>query len=101
FDPSMRMALAGLSSVKAAIKHVIIISDGDPIAPTPGIISQFQRAKIQISTVAVGTHGPPGHATLQSIAQATGGKYYVVTNPKALPKIYQREARRVARPLIY
>ena len=31
----------------------------------------------------------------------TGGKYYVVNNPKALPRIFQREARRVARPLIY
>ena len=30
----------------------------------------------------------------------TGGQYYVVTDPKLLPKIYQREARRVSRPLV-
>ena len=38
---------------------------------------------------------------MQDIAIDTGGKYYVVTNPNALPKIYQREARKVSRPLIY
>ncbi len=38
---------------------------------------------------------------MQNIASATGGKYYIVNNAKALPKIYQREARRIARPLVY
>ena len=37
-------------------------------------------------TVAVGTHGPAGSTPLQNIATPTGGKYYVVTNPKALPR---------------
>jgi hypothetical protein len=41
-----------------------------------------------------------GHQTLQDIATATGGNYYVVKNPKALPRIFQIEARRVARPLV-
>ena len=38
---------------------------------------------------------------MQNIATATGGKYYVVNNANALPKIFQREARRIARPLVY
>jgi hypothetical protein len=38
---------------------------------------------------------------LQDIAQATGGKYYAVANGRALPRIFQREARRVSRPLVY
>ena len=38
---------------------------------------------------------------LQNIATQTGGKYYEVNNANALPKIFQREARRVARPLVY
>ncbi|MEX2026592.1 MAG: glutamine amidotransferase, partial [Pirellulaceae bacterium] len=61
----------------------------------------YKAAKVQVTTVAVGAHGITGHRTLQDIATATGGKYYVVNNPQALPKIYQREARRVARPLIF
>ncbi len=101
FDPAMRMTLAAFNRVNASIKHAIIISDGDPSQPRQSTLNGFVAGKIKISTVAVGAHGAAGHKTLQSIATQTGGKYYVVTNPKALPRIYQREARRVARPLIY
>jgi hypothetical protein len=38
---------------------------------------------------------------MQDIAKQTGGKYYFVRSGKALPKIYQREVRRFAKPLIY
>ncbi|MFN9958106.1 MAG: hypothetical protein ACK55I_33800, partial [bacterium] len=49
----------------------------------------------------MGAHGPAGHKILQKIATVTGGNYYVVTNPKSLPKIFVREAMRVSKPLIY
>jgi len=102
FDPSMRMALAGFRKVPdAAMKHMIIISDGDPSPASNGVLTALVREKVTVSTVAVGAHGPAGHAELQRIAQRCGGKYYVCQNPSALPKIYQREARRVARPLIF
>ncbi len=38
---------------------------------------------------------------LKQLALDTGGKYYEVRNNNALPRIFQREARRVARPLVY
>jgi hypothetical protein len=79
---------------------MIIISDGDPTPPSFGIKRAFRQAQIKISTVAVGAHGAVGHQTLQDIATATGGNYYVVKNPNALPRIFQIEARRVARPLV-
>jgi hypothetical protein len=60
----------------------------------------MKAADIKVSTVAIGTHGAPGNSVLQSIASTTGGKYYVVRDPNALPRIYQKEARKVARPLI-
>lgn len=100
FQPSMQMALTSLQSVNASIKHCIIISDGDPAPPATGLINQFSKAQIKISTVAVGSHGPAGHQTLQNISNQTGGNYYVVSNAAALPKIFQREAMRVARPLV-
>jgi uncharacterized membrane protein len=100
FNAPMKVMLNGLSRVQASMKHVIIISDGDPTPPTNALLNGFVKAKIKISTVAVGTHGPAGSTPLQRIANATGGTYYVAKNPKALPKIYQREARRVAKPVI-
>ncbi|HEV7280954.1 MAG TPA: VWA domain-containing protein [Pirellulaceae bacterium] len=101
FDPAMRMSLASFNRVNASVKHMIVISDGDPAEPTQATIQAYIDGKIQVTTVAVGTHGAAGSNTLQKIANATGGKYYVVNNPKALPRIYQREARKVSRPLIY
>lgn len=101
FEPGMTMVLNGLQSTKASVKHAIIISDGDPSEPTNNLINQFVRAKIKISTVAVGAHGPAGHQILQKIANATGGNYYVASNPKALPKIFMREAMKVSKPLVF
>lgn len=100
FEPAMKQALAEFNACPAAVKHMIAISDGDPSPPTNATLAAYKRAGIQISTVAVGTHGPAGSTPLQQIANATGGKYYVVTNAKALPRIYQREARKVAKPLV-
>ncbi|MEZ6091615.1 MAG: VWA domain-containing protein [Pirellulaceae bacterium] len=101
FDPAMQMTLAALNANQAALKHCIIISDGDPSPAAQATIRGFANANIKISTVAVASHGSIGSNRLRDIAQATGGKYYVARSPKALPKIYQREARRVSRPLVY
>lgn len=101
FDPSLKLAAAGFRKcTEAATKHMIVISDGDPQAASSAVLQEFVDQGIKISTVAVGTHGPAGHAELERIAQATGGRYYVVTDPRQLPRIFQREARRVARPLV-
>lgn len=102
FDPGMKkaaIALAGLPD--AGTKHMIIISDGDPSPPTPGTINALKAGKVTVTTVAVASHGIQGSQVMQNIATATGGKYYVVNNANALPKIYQREARRIARPLVF
>jgi uncharacterized membrane protein/Mg-chelatase subunit ChlD len=103
FDPAMTKALTAFQGVqgKAAVRHMIVISDGDPAPPSPNLIGQYKKAGITISTVAIGTHGPPGSTPLQSLAQATGGKYYVVNNASALPSIYINEVKKIAKPLIY
>ncbi|MEX2176701.1 MAG: glutamine amidotransferase [Pirellulaceae bacterium] len=100
FEPAMVMALKDFQANNASIKHMIIVSDGDPSPPSPAVLAGFKKAGVKISTCAVGAHGPAESTLLQNIATATGGKYYMVTNPKALPRIFQREARRVARPLV-
>ncbi len=101
FDPSLKMAAASFAKLTdAAVKHMIVISDGDPSPPTLATLQAFKSLGAKISTVAVGTHGAAGSFQLQKIAKFTGGKYYVVKNPKALPRIFQKETMRVARPLV-
>jgi uncharacterized membrane protein len=88
----------------AAVKHLIIISDGDPSQPTQATMNQLSKLRVTITTVGVGTHGAPEDGAMQAIAnydKSLRGKYHKVTNPKNLPKIYQQEARKISRPLIY
>ena len=98
FNQPMRLMLKGLLASNASVKHAIIISDGDPTTPTPALLQKFIDNKIKISTVTIGSHRQQN--PMADIAKKTGGKHYPIKNPKALPKIYQREARRVAKPVI-
>ena len=102
FDPGMNLAKKEFARLPdAAVKHMIVISDGDPSPPSAGVVKALKKMKVTVSTVAVGTHGPPGSKLLKKLADDTGGKYYKATNAKALPRIFQHEARRVAQPLVY
>jgi hypothetical protein len=38
---------------------------------------------------------------MRALAMRTKGRFYNVTNPRALPRIYQKEARTISRPLIF
>lgn len=100
FEPAMKKAIGEFETNPASVKHMIVISDGDPSPPSNAIMARFKKASVTVSTVAIGAHGPAESGLLQKIANQTGGKYYAVNNPKAIPKIFQRESRRVARPLI-
>ncbi|MFG0286082.1 MAG: glutamine amidotransferase [Phycisphaerales bacterium JB039] len=103
FTPSLQLALNGLSQADAAVKHVIMISDGDPSIQYT-ILQRFRRAQITISTVGVFPHSPGDLNSLQRIARDTGGNFYPVTNQGQLGNIVQifiKEAQTVKRPLIW
>ncbi len=103
-DPSLVMGIKALQSKRDAMtKHFIVISDGDPTPPTAGVIRQLVASKITVTSILVAAHGGDtlGPGWMQDIATKTKGRFYNVTNPKALPRIYQKEARLISRPLIY
>ena len=104
FDPSLQMSMKGLNAVKDAMsKHIVIISDGDPTPPSQRVISQLAASKITVTTVLTAAHGndPGAMGVMQNLARRTKGRFYNVTNPRALPRIYQKEARSISRPLIF
>ncbi len=104
FDPSLQMAMKGLNSIPDAMsKHIVVISDGDPTPPSPRVISQLVASKITVTAVLTAAHGndPGALQIMRNLAQKTKGRFYNVTNPKALPRIYQKEARSISRPLIF
>jgi hypothetical protein len=107
FDTTLRMAHKDLKATRAALKHIVIISDGDPTPPNWNqIIKMAQVDKITISTVAIGLHGGGGWGqgaaqTMQQLAQLGNGRYYLVEDPAELPQIFVKEASVVRKSLIF
>ena len=56
-----------------------------------------------MTTVLTAAHGndPRAQSIMRNLAVRTKGRFYNVTNPRALPRIYQKEARSISRPLIF
>ena len=100
FAPHMQEAYDKLKDSPAAVKHIIIISDGDPAPPSIELLRKLRQANITCSGVAVFPHDPTMVQSLLHIAKETGGKFYHVKNPSELPQIFTKEARVIRRPLI-
>ncbi|MBI4604374.1 MAG: VWA domain-containing protein [Planctomycetes bacterium] len=99
FQGIMQMALTGLQSTPASIKHMIVLSDGDPSMPAARLVNAIRAQRITNSTICYGAHGgiPPG---MQQLAQQGGGKFYYLQSPQDLPEIFVREATTVQKALI-
>ncbi len=105
FSPSLEMAYDALVRAKdAGQKHVIMISDGDPSAPSSSLLDKYNDAGITISTVGVFPHNSGNTGSLEWIAKYTKGTYYYVNDQAGLatiPQIFIKEARTVRRSLIW
>jgi uncharacterized membrane protein len=99
FHAIMKLAYQGLmtDAKEAAVKHIIVISDGDPVAPSPELLNNIAKSRITISTVGIGIHGSN---CLPMLAQVTKGEYYPIKSPSEIPRIFLKEAQRVLKPAI-
>ena len=98
--PSMQMAYNALKNADAAVKRVVLISDGDPGAPSASLISAYVAEKISVSTICINPHSGSDESMLEGVAQATGGRYYFVSDPRNLPQIFTKEAMVVKRGVL-
>lgn len=99
-EPGMLAGYQALRAADASVKHLIVLTDGITAgANYQALAARWHREGITVSSVAV---GPDADRTLmREIATAGGGESYVAPTARAVPRIFQREARRVARPLVY
>jgi Mg-chelatase subunit ChlD len=98
--PGLQAGYKAIQDVPASIKHVIALTDGQtPPAAFNQLVDQMQKSGITTSGVAVGPDAD--RALLAGIAKAGGGRFYYLRNPKAIPQIFMREARRVSMPLVF
>ena len=112
FDPFLRAAHDKLTDEKygLAVKHSIIISDGDPQLNAPGrrALADMKANNVSCSTIGVATHSAAEDKKMREIADGaaipkgeTTGMYYPVKSPDDLPAIYMRESRRVSQSFLY
>lgn len=110
-EPAYAQALEALAGTEAAVKHVIILSDGqlyDGSAPfgqqasTPADFGGMARGAlgqgITTSTIAIGEAAD--FARLEEIARAGGGRYYAALDVGTLPQIFTNEALTATRALL-
>ncbi|MEW6357023.1 MAG: glutamine amidotransferase [Planctomycetota bacterium] len=101
FATTMTMARDGLASVNAALKHIVIISDGDPQPPSQSLMQSIASKKITVSTVVIFPHSGRDKGVMSEVAKQGKGRYYDVSDPARLPEIFIKEARVIQRSLIF
>jgi Ca-activated chloride channel homolog len=108
--PAYEMALSKLRDTEAAIKHIIILSDGklnDAASVFGGDGSEVDfnvvaatalSLDITTSTIAIGDEAD--FARLETIASSGGGRYYEALDVTTLPRIFANEALTATRSLL-
>lgn len=95
--PALRLAYDSMRNVQADVRHIILVSDGRSNSGTKESFEQLVKDtgndRITLTTMAVGSDADLD--LLQSLAQAGGGRYHYVDNPKEIPNITFQEAQSV------
>jgi Ca-activated chloride channel homolog len=103
--PAYAQAIEALKNQKAAVKHIILLTDGqfsDFESPNPPDFANIARAARAsgITTSSIGVGGDADEKNLRLISQAGGGRYYSALDPDTLPRIFTTEALTSKRALV-
>lgn len=84
---------------EAAIKHVIVLSDGlTDKADFQSLVQQMARAGVTVSTVSVGNDADV--KLMAEIAREGKGRGYVALDPQTIPQIFTTETLLISRDLL-
>ncbi len=94
--PALEEAYRALRDVEAAVRHVILLSDGRTYDdPYEELITRMARDEITVSTVAVGSDSDRELMTNMSVWGK--GRAYAFVDAREVPQIFVTETERVAR----
>ncbi|MHA3774362.1 VWA domain-containing protein [Verrucomicrobiota bacterium sgz303538] len=89
--PGMASAREALASVKAKVKHMIVLTDGQSEGSGYEALSaQLKSEGVTVSTVGVGTDADI--QLLQAMAASGGGQCYSNVDPTAITRIFTQDA---------
>jgi len=97
--PALKESYKALFAEGAAMKHVILLSDG----VTQGrdfetLIKLGQKRQVTLTTIGVGDD--TDRRSMSQWADWGGGRYYLVTAPEHIPRIFTREAMLATRSFL-
>jgi Mg-chelatase subunit ChlD len=96
---AMVEAHRGIAGKQAAIKHVIVLSDGlTDKADFHGLVQRMARDGITVSTVSVGNDADV--QLMADIARDGKGRGYIALDPQTIPQIFTTETLLIARDLL-
>ncbi|MCD6386123.1 VWA domain-containing protein [Candidatus Sumerlaeota bacterium] len=101
FDTTLRMAYNELMKLNTYVKHIVIISDGDPATPNSELIKKISKAKITISTVVINPHSQRDANVMGAIAKLGKGNFYYPKDYNKLPRIFTKEAMVIRKSAIF
>lgn len=89
--PALKRAIQALADSDAALKHIVLVSDGMTAsgAYEPLIGEAFRDDRITLTAIGIGADAD--RRTLEEFAAWGGGNSYLVTDPTAIPAIFTRE----------
>ncbi|MBN2724338.1 MAG: VWA domain-containing protein [Deltaproteobacteria bacterium] len=86
-----------LCDARAKIKHVILLSDGQSGRDRlEDVLQEARQCGITISVIGIGSDVDKG--MLELIKERAQGRSYYTTDPHDLPRLFTKEASKVARP---
>jgi uncharacterized protein YegL len=97
FYPALENAFYALGSVNAAVKHVVLLTDGlstDGVDFKP-LARKMASAGITVTTVAMSKEADV--PLLKSIAQIAGGRYHFTDKATEVPRIFSSESKLVTK----
>ena len=97
--PPLNAAYQSLKDIRARVKHIIVLSDGQT---EPGdfnsLVKKMQLSEITVSTVAVGSDADVN--LMNRIAEWGNGRVYFTNDIFSIPQIFLTEALASSRPYI-
>ncbi len=88
-----------LAAKEAAIKHVLVLSDGlTEKAKLLEQVTRMARERITVSTVSIG--GDADRGLMTRLAQSGSGRSYATVDPRTIPQIFTTETLLISRDLL-
>jgi uncharacterized membrane protein len=95
FYPALEEAYFALRSADAAVRHAILLTDGQSLDPDifPDLLARARQGAVTVSTVAIGHQADTNRLT--EIAKLGAGRFTLATTAAQVPNIFVKEVETV------